>query len=99
MLREWRRSRLWDVAEMARRLRLAASGAELAGLPAARNLKRNIWRWEAEGLRNERYELLYARALGVSPEDLAAGPAEAGVASVLPGCGRQEGDDGGKRGE
>lgn len=99
MLREWRRSRLWDVAEMARRLRLAASGAELAGLPAARNLKRNIWRWEAEGLRNERYELLYARALGVPPEDLAAGPAAAGVSSVLPGLGSQDGEDPVKRRE
>jgi hypothetical protein len=99
VVKEWRRSRLWDVAEMARRLRMAASGAELAGLPAARNLKRNIWRWEAEGLRNERYELLYARALGVSPEELADGPAGAGVSSVLPGRGSQDGDDPVKRRE
>ena len=99
VVKEWRRSRLWDVAEMARRLRLAASGAELTGLPTARNLKRNVWRWEAEGLRNERYELLYARALGVSPEDLAAGPAEAGVSSVLPELGSQDGDDPVKRRE
>lgn len=100
VVREWRRSRLWDVAEMARRLRLAASGADLTGLPAARNLKRNVWRWEAEGLRNERYELLYAKALGVAPEDLVIGPAKTGVSSsLLPERAGEDGEDPVKRRE
>lgn len=71
-LREWRRSRGWDAPELARRLRKAAGGV---ALPEPGSLKRMIWRWEREGLRNERYELLYARALGVGPDDLARGPA------------------------
>jgi hypothetical protein len=33
-----------------------------------------IFRWEREGLSVERYELLYARALGIDPDELAAGP-------------------------
>jgi len=55
VLREWRRSRGWDAPDMARRLRVAADGSTV---PEPDSLKRMIWRWEREGLRNERYELL-----------------------------------------
>ena len=58
-LREWRRSRGWDVPETARQLRRAANG----DVPAHDALVRMIWRWERLGLKTERYELLY-RTLG-----------------------------------
>jgi hypothetical protein len=90
MLREWRRSRGWDAPELARRFRKAVGGT---ALPEPDSLKRMIWRWEREGLRNERYELLYARVLGVSPDDLAVGPAKPGVSSLLPETGGEDGDD------
>ena len=56
-----------------------------------------IWRWEREGLRAERYELLYARALGISPDDLRAGPATPAVSSLLPKARSEDGDDEVKR--
>lgn len=90
VLRDWRRSRGWDAPEMARRLRKAAVNS---ALPEPDSLKRMIWRWEREGLRSERYELLYAQALGVSPDDLAIGPAELKVSSLLPEVGSEDGDD------
>lgn len=74
VLREWRRSRGWDVPETARRIRRAADGDQL---PVHDALIRMIRRWEAEGLntsRAERYELLYCSALGISAAELAAGP-------------------------
>src|SRR5260370_3386210 len=37
-------------------------------------LVRMVRRWEREGLRTERYELLYAAALGVEPEQLSSAP-------------------------
>jgi hypothetical protein len=89
VLREWRRSRGWDAPELARRLRKAADGG---AVPEPGSLKRMIWRWEREGLRNERYELLYARALGVDPDDLAGGPPGTTVSVGRPGAG-----DGGQR--
>ncbi len=55
---------------MARRLRVAA-GSEY--LPDRDALVRMARRWEREGLntsRAERYELLYARALGIRPQEL-----------------------------
>ena len=69
-LRQLRRARGWDAPEMARRLRIAACGDYLPDRDA---LVRMIRRWEREGLstsRAERYELLYATAFGVSPEEL-----------------------------
>ena len=69
MLREWRRSRGWDVPEMARQLRMAAAGDPL---PVHDALVRMIRRWEREGLRTERYELLYRKALARAPHG--AGP-------------------------
>jgi transcriptional regulator with XRE-family HTH domain len=70
VLRAWRRSRGWDAPELARRFRQAADGA---ALPEPDSLKRQIWRWERGGLTVERYQLLYARVLGIDPDDLAAG--------------------------
>lgn len=67
-LRAWRRSRGWDVPELARQLRKAAGNDPL---PAHDALVRMIYRWERLGLRTERYELLYRR--------LGAGAPEAGV--------------------
>ena len=81
VLRDWRRSRGWDAPEMARRLRRAAGNS---AVPEPGSLKRMIWRWEREGLRNERYELLYARALSISPDELASGPAGPGAAAFPP---------------
>ena len=67
-LRGWRRSRGWDVPEMAQRLRRAAREA---GVPVATQdgLVRMIYAWERGDHRlTERYELLYAKALDFSPE-------------------------------
>jgi transcriptional regulator with XRE-family HTH domain len=67
-LRAQRRSRGWDVPEMARRLRRAAGDDPL---PEHGDLVRMIRRWERSTYRlSERYELLYAAALGVRPDDL-----------------------------
>jgi hypothetical protein len=96
VVRGWRRSRGWDVPEMARRLRAAAGGS---ALPEPVNLKRMINRWESEGLRTERYVLLYAAALGISPEELAIGPVKDAVSSPLPGADAEDGDDPVKRRE
>jgi hypothetical protein len=67
---------------MARRLRIAASGDSL---PEHDALVRMARRWEREGLstsRAERYELLYATAFGLRPEELRdpASPASEGRA-------------------
>lgn len=70
-LRSLRRARGWDVPEMARQLRRAAGGDP--SLPTPESLRIMIHRWEREGLdasRSERYELLYAKAFGISPEEL-----------------------------
>lgn len=74
-LRELRRARGWDVPEMARRLRQA--GPDSDPLPPPDALVRMVRRWEREGLntsRAERYELAYAQALGVRPEELRGQP-------------------------
>ena len=64
-LRAQGRSRGWDVPEMARRLRRAAGDDPL---PEHSDLVRMIRRWERGTYRlSERYELLYAAALGVPP--------------------------------
>ena len=73
-LRAWRRSRGWDVPEVARRLRRAAreSGQVVA---AHGGLVRMIYAWErGDHELSERYELLYATTLGISPERLVGGP-------------------------
>lgn len=68
VLRAQRRARAWDVPEMARRLRRAAGDDPL---PEHGDLVRMIRRWERGTYRlSERYELLYAAALGVRPDDL-----------------------------
>jgi hypothetical protein len=73
VLRAWRQSRGWDAPEMARRLRAAAREA---GQPVAsyQGLVRMVYAWErGDHALTERYALLYARALGVAPDDLARG--------------------------
>lgn len=63
-LREWRRSRGWDVPELARRLRRAADDP----VAAHEGLVRMIRAWERGDHRlSERYELLYRR-LGLPAE-------------------------------
>jgi tetratricopeptide (TPR) repeat protein len=65
-LRAWRRSRGWDVPELARQLRVAA---DKAGVRVADHdgLIRMIYAWErGDHQVSERYELLY-RALGFAP--------------------------------
>lgn len=96
-LRAWRRSRGWDVPELARRLRQAAGGDPT--LPTPESLRVMIHRWEREGLnasRVERYELLYAKALSISPGELSTSPVEP-VSSVLPAWTSEESDDAVKR--
>ncbi len=56
---------------MARRLRQTAGDDQM---PVHDALVRMVRRWEREGLRTERYELLYAAALGVEPEQLSSAP-------------------------
>src|SRR6185312_14285854 len=56
---------------MAANIRRAATDGQV---PDQDSLKRMIWRWEREGLSAERYQLLYARVLGIGPDDLAGGP-------------------------
>jgi hypothetical protein len=84
---------------MARQLRSAARELEQ---PAAEHggLVRMVYGWErGDHDVSERYALLYAKALGVSPDDLANGPAKPGVSSVLPVVGSEDGDDPVKRRE
>jgi hypothetical protein len=56
---------------MAANLRRASTDGQV---PDQDSLKRMVWRWERGGLSAERYELLYARALGIDPDELAGGP-------------------------
>ena len=95
VVRDWRRSRGWDVPEMARQLRLAAGGSSWL----SRGASADGLALGTRGMRIERYALLYAKALGVSPDDLASGPAKPAVSSVLPGVGSEVGDDPVKRRE
>jgi transcriptional regulator with XRE-family HTH domain len=73
-LRGLRRSRGWDVPEMARQLRRAAreTGQQVA---APDGLIRMIRDWErGKHDLTERYELLYGAALGIEPGDLVGSP-------------------------
>lgn len=73
-LRAWRRSRGWDVPEMARQLRCAAREARQP-VAAHDGLIRMIYSWErGDHELSERYELLYVAALGVEAADLGHGP-------------------------
>ena len=75
-MRAWRRSRGWDAPETARRIRRAAD--ELGQTAAEYDgLVRMVYSWErGEHALSERYALLCAKALGVSPDDLPAGPVD-----------------------
>jgi hypothetical protein len=96
-LRAWRRVRGWDVPEMARQLRGAAR--ELKQQIAEHGgLVRMVYSWErGDHDVSERYALLYAKALDVSADELAGGPAKPGVSSILPVVGIEDGDDPVKR--
>jgi hypothetical protein len=90
-LRAWRLSRHWAVPEMARHLRRAAGGTHIAGPDA---LKAMIHKWERDAVEiSERYMLLYCKVLGLTPAQLAEGPAalaasgSAGPGAVAPGRG------------
>jgi hypothetical protein len=52
-----------------------------------------VRRWERSGLSTERYELLYARVLSVSPDNLAVGPVKPKISSLLPDLSDEDGDD------
>jgi hypothetical protein len=75
---------------MAAQMRKAATDGHV---PAHDSLKRMIWRWEREELSSERYQLLYARALGIAPDDLTAGPLPSPVSSKSPADDGGNGDD------
>src|SRR6266568_2643512 len=79
-LRAWRRSRGWDVPEVARQLRRAAreAGVDIA---APSGLTRMIYAWErGDHELSERYELLYrALGLGASQQPGGAPPADHGM--------------------
>ncbi|WP_030176809.1 hypothetical protein [Spirillospora albida] len=69
-MRRERKARGWDVQEMAPQLRNAANDPR--AMPATRSLRRNIERWESGAVTRiqERYRILYARALSMSEEEL-----------------------------
>ena len=78
-LRQLRRSRGWDVPELAARIRKAAGTGHVADHDA---LVRMIRRWEAGQARmTERYALLVAKALGLNPADPATVSPVPGVSS------------------
>jgi tetratricopeptide (TPR) repeat protein len=81
-LREWRRSRGWDVPEVARQLRRAAREAGVT-VAAPAGLIRMIYAWErGDHDLSERYELLYrSLGLGAGQPD---GAAAAGQPPVTP---------------
>jgi transcriptional regulator with XRE-family HTH domain len=65
VLRAWRRSRGWDVPRLAHQLRESAGDDPP---PIHDALVRMIYRWErGKHSLSERYELLYAAALGIEP--------------------------------
>lgn len=75
-LRAWRRSRGWDVPEMARRLRRAArqTGQSVAAFDG---LVRMIYAWErGDHKLTERYQLLYTAALGIDSDRIAHKPSD-----------------------
>lgn len=74
-LRAWRRSRSWDVPQMARELLTAArkAGVSVASLTG---LIQMVYAWErGDHELTERYLLLYAAALGIRPDQFANSPA------------------------
>jgi hypothetical protein len=73
---------------MATQIRQAVTGGHV---PAHDSLKRMIWRWERTGLSTERYQLLYARALAIPPDDL-AGPLPSQVSSLSSATDGEDGD-------
>ena len=90
-LRDWRQRAGWDVPETARQLRRAAGDDHL---PDHDTLVRAIRRRERDNSSvTERYILLYARALGIPPDDLAGGPLPPPVSSASSPDDGRDGDD------
>ncbi len=82
-LREWRRSRGWDVPELARQLRHAARGQ----VAAHDGLVRMIYAWErGDHEVSERYELLL-RSLGFDPDHATRSDDAAPSGALLEGRG------------
>src|SRR6516165_1315192 len=75
---------------MARRLREAATDAHF---PALDSMTSMVYRWERTHLSSERYQLWYARALGIHPDLLAAGPTPSPVSSPSLASDGGDGDD------
>ena len=72
-LREQRRSRGWDVPQMARQIARAA-GDNRGALPSKECLLVYIRRWERGGVGvSERYMLLYCGAFGITPDQFGPG--------------------------
>jgi len=79
MLRAWRRSRGWDVPELARQLRRAAREADIV-VAAPTGLTRMIYAWErGDHDLSERYELLY-QAVGLGVREHAERPSDTAAA-------------------
>jgi hypothetical protein len=86
-LREWRRSRGWDVPEVARQLRRAADQAGVQ-IAAHDGLVRMIYAWERDDHDlSERYELLYRKA-GFT--DLAGNDEPESQPGSLPAVGQED---------
>lgn len=88
-LRAWRRTRGWDVPELARRLCRAAREP----IAAHEGLVRMIRGWERGNHElSERYELLYSAALEIAPERLRRGPDEPETQAPLSGTSKEPTD-------
>jgi transcriptional regulator with XRE-family HTH domain/tetratricopeptide (TPR) repeat protein len=73
-LRAWRRSRGWDVPEMARQLKRAAQAGGIPVATSQASIVQMIYAWErGDHKLTERYQLLYAAALGIDPDQLRPG--------------------------
>jgi transcriptional regulator with XRE-family HTH domain len=101
-LREQRRSRGWDVPQMARRL-TSAAGSERGALPSKECLLVYIRRWERGTVGpSERYRLLYCRAFGIPLSQLGPDPGNQAVAAGnghLPADRQSPGESGGPSAE
>jgi tetratricopeptide (TPR) repeat protein len=89
-LRAWRRSRGWDVPEMARQLRTAARAAGVH-VAAHAGLIRMIYAWErGDHALSERYALLYRAAIGTDSTVVAVPEGDTADDQLEPGPGLYE---------
>src|SRR5712691_735805 len=74
-LRAQREERGWSRSDMARRLITAAKDAGDDATTTADNMRKNVYRWEADQIKlSDRYRLLYCRALGIKPAQFGQQP-------------------------